>query len=132
MEKYLTYARYQELGGTLEEAPFNLLEYKSQKLIDKYSFNRLVDGVPTEIKEQIELTTMNLMTFVEKNDSSITGNLASETIDGYSVSYGGSKEIEDKIKYYVGDLLAGLEKDGVPLTYCGDVNDYKRIYYPIS
>ena len=132
MEKYLTYARYQELGGTLEEAPFNLLEYKSQKLIDKYSFNRLVNGVPTEIKEQIELATMNLMTFVEKNDSSITGNLASETIDGYSVSYGGSKEIEDKIKYYVGDLLAGLEKDGVPLTYCGDVNDYKRIYYPIS
>lgn len=132
MEKYLTYEKYQELGGELDEAPFTLLEYKSQKLIDKYSFNRLVEGVPAEIKEQIELATMNLMTFVEKNDSSINGNLASETIDGYSVSYGGSKEIEEKIKFYVGDLLAGLEVNGVPLTYCGDVNDYKRIYYPIS
>lgn len=132
MEKYLTYDKYQELGGKLEEAPFELLEYKSRKQIDKYSFGRLVDGIPTDIKEDIELAMMNLIDFNEKNEGSISGNLASESIDGYSVSYGSSEDVEEKIKNYIGDLLEGLKKDGVPLTYCGDVNDYKRIYYPIS
>ena len=129
MEKYLTYARYKALGGQLAEAPFNLLEYKSQKQIDKYSFGRLIDGVPNDIKEQIEYAVMSLIDFNETNK---TSNLTSETIDGYSVSYGDTEETENRIKALVDDLLAGLTIDGVPLTYCGGVNDYKRYYYPIS
>ena len=129
MEKYLTYAKYQELGGTLDEAPFNLLEYKSQKQIDKYSFGKLINGVPEDIQEQIELAMMSLIEFNQINK---TSNLNSETIDGYSVSYGDTEEMENRIKSLVDDLLAGLTIDGVPLTYCGGVNDYKRYYYPIS
>lgn len=126
---YLTYEKYIELGGTLEEAPFKLLEYKSRKQIDKYSFGRLMNGIPEEIEEQIQLAMMSLVNFNEVNK---TNNLNSETIDGYSVSYGNNDEMENTVRTMVGDLLEGLKVDGVPLTYCGDVNDYKRIYYPIS
>ena len=126
---YLTYAKYKELGGELEQAPFTLLEYKSRKQIDKYSFNRLVDGIPEDIKQDIEKAMMCL---IEYNDANETSNLNSESIDGYSVNYGTVKEQEEKIKTLVDDLLSGLKKDGVPLTYCGGVYDYKRRYYPIS
>lgn len=126
---YLTYDKYIELGGELEEAPFTLLEYKSRKQIDKYSYGRLVNGIPENLKQDIEKAMMVLMEF---NASNKTSNIVSETIDGYSVSYGDTEENENKIKTLISDLLEGLEIDGVPLTYCGGVNDYKRIYYPIS
>ena len=126
---YLTYDEYKELGGELEEAPFTLLEYKSRKQIDKYTFGRLIKGIPENLKQDIEKTMMVLMEF---NASNKTSNVVSETIDGYSVSYGDTEENENKIKAMVNDLLEGLEINGVPLTYCGGVNDYKRKYYPIS
>ena len=47
-KQYLTYEEYQELGGTLEETPFNILELEAQKNIDKYTFDRLKD-----LEEQI-------------------------------------------------------------------------------
>lgn len=126
---YLTYDKYIELGGELEEAPFTLLEYKSRKQIDKYSFGRLINGIPENLKQDIEKAMMSLVEFNLNNN---TSNLTSETIDGYSVSYGDTEENENKIRALVKDLLEGLEIDGVPLTYCGGVNDYKRHYYPIS
>lgn len=126
---YLTYDKYIELGGELEEAPFTLLEYKSRKQIDKYSYGRLIDGIPDNLKQDIEKAMMSLMEFNLENK---TSNMTSETIDGYSVSYGDTEENENKIRVLVNDLLEGLEIDGIPLTYCGGVNDYKRRYYPIS
>ena len=33
--QYLTYDEYDELGGTLEELPFNLLEYECRKITDR-------------------------------------------------------------------------------------------------
>ena len=126
---YLTYEKYQELGGELDEAPFTLLEYKSRKQIDKYSYGRLIDGIPEDLTEDIEKAMMCLIEFNLHNK---TSNLVSETIDGYSVSYGDTEENENKIRTLVEDLLEGLEINGVPLTYCGGVNDYKRYYYPIS
>lgn len=126
---YLTYEKYQELGGELEEAPFTVLEYKSRKQIDSYTYGRLISGVPEDIEEQIELAMMTLIKYNETNE---TSNLNSENIDGYSVTYGSAKDNESKIKSLVDELLAGLKKDGTPLTYCGGVNDNKRYMYPIS
>ena len=37
---YLSYEEYIELGGTLDEAPFNILELEAQKNIDKYTQGR--------------------------------------------------------------------------------------------
>ena len=47
---YLTFAEYTALGGTLQETPFNVLELKAQKEIDKYTFGRL-QTLPTQINE---------------------------------------------------------------------------------
>ena len=45
--QYLTYQEYLELGGSLEETPFNILELEAQKNIDKYTFGTdgLYDGL---------------------------------------------------------------------------------------
>ena len=47
-KQYLTYEEYQDLGDNLEETPFDILEKKTQKNIDKYTFGRLKD-----LEEQI-------------------------------------------------------------------------------
>lgn len=126
---YLTYDKYKELGGELEQAPFTILEYKSRKQIDKYTYGRLIEGIPEIIKDDIEKAMISL---IEYNKTNNLNNLISESIDGYSANYGTAKEQEEKIKTLVEDLLSGLNIDGVPLTYCGGVNDNKRQYYPIS
>ena len=41
--QYLTYQEYLALGGTLEEMPFNLLEFDARKRIDKRTLERLVN-----------------------------------------------------------------------------------------
>ena len=126
---YLTYDKYQELGGELDEAPFAILEYKSRKQIDEFTYGRLMSGIPEDIQEDIELAMMSLIKY---NDTNEATNLNSESIDGYSVTYGSIEEQEKKVKSLVDELLAGLKKDGVPLTYCGGVNENKRYYFPIS
>ena len=39
--QYLTYLEYKNLGGTLGEMPFNLLEFKARKIIDERTLGRL-------------------------------------------------------------------------------------------
>lgn len=129
-DKYLTYEDYQELGGTLDLKSFNLLEYKSRKQVDYYTHNRLMDGVPTDIKFDIDLLMYNLIDKNNKIDKA--GNKSSERIDGYSVSYGSSQQSSDEIEHTIEMLLSGVELNGEPLTYSGGVNDNKHVYYPIS
>ena len=86
--QYLTYEEYQELGGTLEEAPFNILEFHAQKVVDKYTFGRLKN-----LSEQImdvKLCILHLMTILEgyqKAETSGKVGLSSVNTDGYSESY---------------------------------------------
>lgn len=123
--QYLTYKDYQDLGGTLSEMPFNLLEYEARQNIDKYTFGRLKD-----LEEQIEetkLCTYKLIELISSYDKYETQNkgVASESIDGYSVSYSTpntsftmakNSEIEDTIKTYLVDCKL---EDGTPYMYCG-------------
>jgi hypothetical protein len=132
MEKYLTYEEYQELGGELPEAPFNLLEYEARKQIDKYTFGRLMEleELPEDIADDIKNCMMVLIK--QDNEKQTTTAKKSESIDGYSVSFNGSTEYETLTKNTVKLLLNGIKLNGVPLLYTGGVNDNKRIYYPIS
>ena len=129
-DRYLTYKDYQDLGGTLNSKSFNLLEYKSRKQIDHYTNNRLIDGVPEDIKYDIQLTMFNLIRI--NNSAESTSNKTNESIDGYSVTYGGTQQSSAEIKDTIDMLLSGLEINGEPLLYAGGVNDNKHIYYPIS
>lgn len=83
--QYLTYEEYQGLGGTLEETPFNLLEFEARRQIDSRTQNRLrqVENIPQEVK----LCEFRLINVVEKYTNEYDRTIASETVGSYSVDY---------------------------------------------
>ena len=131
--QYLTHEEYQALGGTLDLMPFNLLEFESRRKIDLRTQNRLKDIDSEDIPQEVKLCEYNLINSIEGFASSTSniasnGNVASETTDGYSISYitpdkiseivkSKSVEIDDTIRTYLGEvklngqhlLFAGVE-----------------------
>ena len=129
--QYLTFTEYRGLGGTLAETPFNLLEFESRRQIDIRTQNRL-KGIDSEnIPQEVKLCVFNLINAINNFATSIdsaTGNsnIASENIDGYSVTYvkstqikeiiqSKSAEVEDIIRTY----LLSLIYNGEHLMYMG-------------
>ena len=122
--QYLTYQEYLALGGTLEEMPFNLLEFNARKKIDERTFGRLIDK-GQEYKE-VKLCVYNMITTLNSYSSYDTQNkaISSESTDGYSISYGTpqkstteakNSELEDIIDTYLSNLII----DDVPVLYRG-------------
>ena len=123
--QYLTYEEYQELGGTLEETPFDILELEAQKNIDKYTFGRLKD-----LKEQInevKICEYKLIELLDTYNSYSNQNKLgyTENTDGYSISYSGASEnvskakindIKGIIKTYLAECYL---EDGTPYLYVG-------------
>lgn len=128
--QYLTYKEYQDLGGSqIGETPFNLLELEARRKIDTKTFNRLKDtiDIPTEVKA-CEYAMINSINGYNNsiNNTTNNGDVASESIDGYSVSYITSDKIKDIVKSKNEELdniiesyLLGLVIDGMHLMYCG-------------
>lgn len=124
--QYLTYAEYKALGGTLEEMPFNILEFKCRKIIDNLTFNRL-----TNLKTQIQEVKMciydmiNISSKYEQTSNKQAQGITSESIDGYSVSYGSINAEQEKARELelqgcVRDYLIDCKLiDGTPYMYCG-------------
>ena len=126
--QYLTYAEYQQLGGSaIGSTPFNLLEFEARRRIDIRTFNRLkkAETIPQEVK-LCEYALINAISSYNESLNGISGNIASETTDGYSVSYITSKdaktitdakanELNDIIRNYLLNLIV----DGEHLMYCG-------------
>ena len=122
--QYLTYQEYLALGGTLDEMPFNLLEFNARKRIDKRTFGRLVDK-GQEYKE-VKLCIYNMIITLNSYSSYDTQNkaISSESTDGYSISYGTpqkstteakNSELEDVIDTYLSNLIV----DDVQVLYRG-------------
>lgn len=129
--QYLNYDDYKQLGGTLEEMPFNILEYKARKIVDKYTFGRLIN-LDTQIQE-VKMCVYDLINLLNKNNTiknsaNSNSNIASENIDGYSVSYvnNNTEESEKQNKSIVIDYLSECKlDDGTPYCYCGVDYDSK-------
>ena len=122
--QYLTYQEYKALGGTLDEMPFNLLEFNARMKIDERTFGRLVDK-GQEYKE-VKLCVYNMITTLNSYSSYDTQNkaISSESTDGYSISYGTpqkstteakNSELEDIINTYLSNLIV----DDVSVLYRG-------------
>ena len=122
--QYLTYDVYQSLGGNLDQAPFNLLEYNARKRIDKRTFGRLVDK--GQEYQEVKLCVYNMITTLNSYSSYDIQNkaISSENTDGYSVSYGTpqkstteakNSELEDIIDTYLSNLIV----DDVSVLYRG-------------
>ena len=122
--QYLTYQEYLALGGTLEEMPFNLLEYNARMKIDERTFGRLVDK--GQEYQEVKLCVYNMIITLNSYSSYNTQNkaISSESTDGYSISYGTpqkstteakNSELEDVIDTYLSNLIV----DDVPVLYRG-------------
>lgn len=122
--QYLTYSEYQELGGTLEELPFNELEYEVRKIIDEKTLNRLVnvDTIPNEVK-LCEFKMINTVDNYQTTTIKAESGVSSESIDGYSISYGDMKSvIESKnaeLQEMVTTSLFGVIVNNEHLIYIG-------------
>jgi hypothetical protein len=127
--QYLSYTEYKELGGTLEEVPFNELEFECRKIIDSRTQNRLhsVIEIPDEVKMCEFKMINNIVRYNESKEQAQSG-VKSENIDGYSVTYLTSSEIQQLITSQIADMqelistyLFGVIVNNEHILYCGVV-----------
>lgn len=106
--QYLSYEEYMELGGTLDEVPFNELEYECRRIIDSRTRNRLkeVNEIPEEVKMLENKMIKTLYGYYISLNKAQSG-IASENTDGYSVSYISSNQISQLIEGKI-DVLQDL------------------------
>lgn len=123
--QYLTYYEYTKLGGTLEKTPFSILEFEAQVNVDNYTYGRL-KRLPDQ-KDEVKMCIFNLIPVLKTYAEDKARNLAiaSENIDGYSVTYVGitadltnaqKSQIRNIIETYLGECKL---KDGTPYLYIG-------------
>ena len=121
--QYLTYAEYQELGGSaIGEMPFNLLEFESRRRIDESTHNRLVDGV--DIPQEVKLCEFTVINNVLKAyNKEIARGKSSESVGSYSVSYNNIKEIIENKRTEIADIIStnlyGVVYNGEHVLYSG-------------
>lgn len=117
--QYLTYDEYKAMGGLLDQTPFNLLEFEARKEVDKYTFNRLVN-LETQ-NQEVKLCIYALIEQVNSNKANLNG-VASESTDGYSISYTSqnNSEISQKTRNIIETYLINCKlSDGTPYLYRG-------------
>ena len=123
--QYLNYNEYIELGGSLEQTPFSILEYKTRKIIDKYTFGRL-KNLKNQV-EEVKMCCFELINLLNSYNDIEKGrkNISSESIDGYSVTYNSNaedviiaqkSEIRNLVKTYLYDCKLD---NGTPYLYVG-------------
>lgn len=120
--QYLSYQEYQSLGGTLEETPFNILEFEIRKQVDLNTQNRLKEQ--NEIPVEVKLCEFNLISKLNNYQNELSNNIASETVGDYSISY--NKDIKqiienmnDEITNIIITNLYGIVIDGEHLIFRG-------------
>ena len=125
--QYLSYEEYVLLGGTLDEVPFNELEYECRRIIDSRTQNRLknADEIPEEVKLLENKMIQTLQGYYVSLNKAQSG-VASENTDGYSVSYISSNQISqliegkiDVLQDLVSTYLFGVIVNNEHLLYCG-------------
>ena len=108
--QYLTYLEYQSLGGTLEETPFNLLEFEARKQIDLRTQKRLVDveTIPNDVKLCVFHLISKIESFARTIQTASSKDITQESIDGYSVTYLSPSEISNIVSsknYELEDIM---------------------------
>lgn len=106
--QYLQYSEYIELGGTLTEMPFNILEFEARKKIDERTQRRLLNV--SDIPQEVKMCMYKLINTLDVyNRTQEKGNISSESIDGYSVSYKDVSQTTTQAK--------NIELDNIITTY---------------
>ena len=125
--QYLIYEEYISLGGTLEEVPFNELEFECRRLIDSRTQNRLkqANEIPQEVKILENKMIQSLQNYYVSLNNAQSG-IESENTDGYSVTYISSTQIGqliqgklDVLNDLISTYLFGVIVNNEHLLYCG-------------
>ena len=138
---YLTYAEYQNMGGTLDETAFNNFEFDAESLINWYTFNRLI-GEET-VSDKVKKLTFRLIQLAQLNQEAMTlgkpvsgeastgavGAVTSQSNDGFSTIYNSlsaadalsaSALTSEKVKTLIRSYLQGeVNSLGRKLLYRG-------------
>lgn len=102
--QYLTYEEYQSLGGSLDQTPFNLLEFEARKRIDLRTQNRLKDI--DEILNEVKLCVFNMINAIQTYANEQNKNISSERVGEYSVTYGNNiKELVQSKNTELNDII---------------------------
>ena len=125
---YLTYAEYQNMGGTLDETTFNDLEYEARCRVDYWTFSRLKnEEIYPEELQRCMYKLIQLINDTQKassidgqgdeNSVSVAG-ISSMSNDGVSTSFNvlsasqavelASKDIDRCIRQYLTDVKNSL------------------------
>ena len=108
--QYLKYNEYLELGGSLPETPFKLLEFEARKEIEKKTLGRIIN-----LQKQTQETKMCVFQLINlyisiNNGVEISGNVINYNKDKIA-------EMTNEIirKYLINSTL----EDGTPYLYRG-------------
>lgn len=125
MAQYLTYAEYQQYGGTMSETDFTIAEFKARSRIDRMTLARVqaMQTVPDEVKMAM-MVIMKVDGKYSADAMSDSAIVSAFNTDGYSESYGGIAEQSDnaqtQLNQQLSKMLFGVMDDyGVPLLYRG-------------
>lgn len=124
--QYLKYNEYLELGGSVAETPFNILEFEARRKIDERTFGRLkgIENVPVEVKMCVYALINTLNSYSMDSTSSRNKNIASESTDGYSVSYASGSQVKEIVE------SKSVELNDIIMTYLlGVVVNNQHILY---
>lgn len=123
---YLSYAEYQAFGGTLSDAAFLPLEFKSRKRIDYMTDSRVQEMAA--VSEAVKLcmyALINMEAIVGTEAQATAPTVTSFSTDGYSESYGNAMDATTaslQMRSIVKDYLYGeCDDNGTPLLYRGVV-----------
>ena len=124
--QYLEFDEYEELGGSLDETPFNILEFEARRKIDERTFGRLkgIENIPIEVKMCVYALINTLNSYSMDSTSSRNKNIASESTDGYSVSYASGSQVKEIVE------SKSVELNDIIMTYLlGVVVNNQHILY---
>ena len=110
--------------------PFNILELKARQIINERTQNRLknVEDIPVEVK----VCVYHLVNIASSYQSKVSDvSVASESTDGYSISYKSGTDLTEEQKKQYDDVmetdLYGVIVDNTPILYLGvNTNYYKE------
>lgn len=112
---YLTYVEYKTWGGNLDSSTFSRIEYKAEKIMNAYTFDRLQNE--SEYSENVRRCMFELVELIHNNGDKV---VTSVSVDGYSESYQVFNQSEYGI--IIKDYLFGeTNQQGENLLYCGVV-----------
>ena len=124
--QYLTYNEYKALGGSLDQTPFNLLEFEARRIIDNRTLQRLksINEIPQEAKMCMFSLINTLNSYV--NESQTSKNISGESVGSYSVNYATGTQIQEIVKSKNAELtdvvltyLTGVVVNGEHVVYLG-------------